>query len=245
MSEKWWNDTPNWSVGCSGKDCSAFLRCWAARMAWRHAKNPKAPERYHAPGLLNSDRHWTGKVVFDRQAMIDAFDSMKPGKIHACGFMTDLFDDNASLESLRFLAVEIGQRRDIGTVVFTTKQPENLLKWQQTFFPNGLPPNVMSLLSICTQEEADRKIHVFLQVKGRIGLHCEPMLEALNLSMYIEEMEYREIEWLACGPENGHHKRPFNIEWARDLRRQCRAAGVRFFFKPGLLDGEANEGISQ
>jgi protein gp37 len=39
------------------------------------------------------------------------------------------------------------------------------------------------------------------------------------------------IDWVICGGESGHGSRPFNPDWARSLRDQCRAAGVKFFMK--------------
>jgi len=41
----------------------------------------------------------------------------------------------------------------------------------------------------------------------------------------------RGIDWVICGPETGPGKRPFNFDWARDLRDQCAAAGIPFFYK--------------
>jgi protein gp37 len=39
------------------------------------------------------------------------------------------------------------------------------------------------------------------------------------------------IDWVICGAESGTARRPFDLEWARSLRDQCRAAGVAFFMK--------------
>ena len=39
------------------------------------------------------------------------------------------------------------------------------------------------------------------------------------------------LSWVICGGESGPGKRPFKLEWARDLRDQCEAAGVPFFMK--------------
>lgn len=41
----------------------------------------------------------------------------------------------------------------------------------------------------------------------------------------------KRINWIVCGGESGPNARPFNIDWARDLRDQCKAAGVAFFMK--------------
>ncbi len=45
------------------------------------------------------------------------------------------------------------------------------------------------------------------------------------------EGELGTIDWVICGGESGHGARPMHPEWARDMRRQCVAAGVPFFFK--------------
>jgi protein gp37 len=39
------------------------------------------------------------------------------------------------------------------------------------------------------------------------------------------------IQWVIAGGESGPSARPMNIEWVRDVRDQCKAQGVAFFFK--------------
>lgn len=39
------------------------------------------------------------------------------------------------------------------------------------------------------------------------------------------------IHWVICGGESGAGKRPFNPDWGRQLRDQCKAAGIAYFFK--------------
>jgi protein gp37 len=39
------------------------------------------------------------------------------------------------------------------------------------------------------------------------------------------------LDWVIVGGESGHHARPMNPEWARSVRDQCLAAGIRFHFK--------------
>lgn len=250
--DQWWDETGNFQWGCNTPGCLA--RCWAEPMAVRMAANPVAPPMYRQPGIIENGR-WTGRTFWDQGAMRKVFHtinhSRKP-KVWALGFMTDLFCPASSLGMLDCLALEIGASSRRQTIVLTTKNPEELLAWQRRYFPDGLPANVVSLLSLCTQEEADRKIPIALRINGRLGLHCEPMLEGIDLhsrecgekgSSHCCIACLGGIEWLACGPENGPGKRPFSEDWARDLRAQCRVAGVRFFYKAGLLDGQANEGI--
>lgn len=41
----------------------------------------------------------------------------------------------------------------------------------------------------------------------------------------------RGISWVICGAETGPDAQPMNPDWARDLRDQCKAAGVPFWMK--------------
>lgn len=38
-------------------------------------------------------------------------------------------------------------------------------------------------------------------------------------------------DWIICGGGSGAHHRAMEMAWAADLRRQCAARGVAFFFK--------------
>ena len=40
-----------------------------------------------------------------------------------------------------------------------------------------------------------------------------------------------DIHWVIVGGESGHGARPMDADWVRAIRRQCRKAGVPFFFK--------------
>jgi len=46
-----------------------------------------------------------------------------------------------------------------------------------------------------------------------------------------ESLGWRGLDWIICGGESGPDARPMHPNWARDLRDQCGAAGVPFFFK--------------
>ena len=52
----------------------------------------------------------------------------------------------------------------------------------------------------------------------------EPMLEPVRLDL-------RGIAWVIVGGESGPRARHMPAEWARDVRDQCRAAGVALFVK--------------
>jgi protein gp37 len=49
------------------------------------------------------------------------------------------------------------------------------------------------------------------------------------------------IHWVIVGGESGHSCRPMHKEWVKDIRDQCIAAGVPFFFKQwGGIHAKAN-----
>lgn len=54
---------------------------------------------------------------------------------------------------------------------------------------------------------------------------AEPLLGPL------EDLDLEGIHWLIAGGESGPGARPMNPEWVTDLRDQCEAAEVPFFFK--------------
>lgn len=56
-------------------------------------------------------------------------------------------------------------------------------------------------------------------------LSVEPLIEDLGA------FSLGEIDWMIVGGESGPGARPIDPSWVRSLRKQCRDAGVRFFFK--------------
>lgn len=56
-------------------------------------------------------------------------------------------------------------------------------------------------------------------------LSLEPLLGP------IPNLDLRGVGWVIVGGESGHGARPMDLDWARDIRDQCAAADVPFFFK--------------
>jgi hypothetical protein len=71
---------------------------------------------------------------------------------------------------------------------------------------------------------------------------AEPLLGPVDLSPYLHEeftgdllngpcQRWPRLDWVIAGGESGPGARPMHPNWARQLRDQCVAAGVPFFFK--------------
>lgn len=129
-----------------------------------------------------------------------------------------------------------------------TVEDQQHLSWPQK--------NIWLGVTVCNQEEADVKIPVLLQIPAaKRFVSVEPMLgpismwrffpkgscpmpdkekaeEMLGLKKYEENPDYQNgIGWVICGAETGPGARHMNLNWARDLRDQCKNAEVPFFFK--------------
>ena len=56
-------------------------------------------------------------------------------------------------------------------------------------------------------------------------LSIEPLIGSIG------KLELSGIHWVIVGGESGPKARPMNEDWVRDIRDQCLAANVAFFFK--------------
>jgi hypothetical protein len=56
-------------------------------------------------------------------------------------------------------------------------------------------------------------------------LSCEPLLEGLP------DIELKGIDWVIVGGESGSEARPFDVEWARAIKKKCQESSTTFFFK--------------
>jgi protein gp37 len=104
------------------------------------------------------------------------------------------------------------------------------------------PPNVWMGVSIENQVYAFRARRLREVAAAVRFLSVEPLLGPVKLDL-------DGIHWVIVGGESGPHARPMDLEWVRQVRDQCLAAGVAFFFKQWggrwpkaggrLLDGRA------
>jgi protein gp37 len=128
-----------------------------------------------------------------------------------------------------------------------TKRPSNINKYIPEGWKRNPPANVMFGTSPVDQETADKLIPQLLEVKGKKFLSIEPQLDYVDLtsikgnvgSVYqvlkpitgCGDSNRDAISWVIQGGESGHNKRPFNLDWAYSLKKQCANAGVPYFFK--------------
>jgi protein gp37 len=89
---------------------------------------------------------------------------------------------------------------------------------------NG-PGHMWFGVSVEDQTKLSRVRHLQAAPAGVRFLSIEPLIGPVGT------LELGGIDWVIAGGESGPGARPMDPAWVRDIRDQCRSAGVAFFFK--------------
>ncbi|MDL2238251.1 phage Gp37/Gp68 family protein [Christensenellaceae bacterium OttesenSCG-928-K19] len=147
------------------------------------------------------------------------------GELFTCG-TSDFFVEEA--DEWRQQAWQImKERADIDFLILTKRIHR---------FAECLPPdwgdgydNVRIGCTVENQDRADYRLPIFLATPiKRRAIICEPILEELDLSPYLQKGKVDEV---VAGGESGWEARPCRYEWILKLQQQCVGAGVGFWFK--------------
>lgn len=97
-------------------------------------------------------------------------------------------------------------------------------------------PNVWLGVSAENQAEADERIPHLLATPAAVRfLSCEPLLGPVHIRGFGTQFDDTPRTdsgfWVIVGGESGPDARPMNLEWARSLVAQCKAANVACFVK--------------
>lgn len=172
----------------------------------------------------------------------------KPARIFV-GSGTDLFHPNVSPDQIDAV-FEVMAAATQHAFLILTKRPE-LIEEKLYGVTEACPcrelgggdylPNVWLGTSVEDQASYDERMRFLLKTVAALRwLSVEPTLGSINLGLagvvprtitpgyaHVGSM----IGWCVVGGETGPGARPMDPDWARDLRDQCKQAGVPFFFK--------------
>ena len=233
---EWCDDTLNIVTGCM-PDFPCWQRCYARRMANRlrgrfgyDADEPFKPT-FH-PDKLDQPLHWS-----------------KPRRIFVVS-MGDLFCEGVPHEWVERVMQAIGMAPQ-HTYMILTKRPRRMGDWFKSHKVYA-SKNLWLGISVSTQAELWERWEWLRQIPAAVRfVSLEPLLEDVDLQYIFTHTNskgrpfVRKIEadgrffldWVIVGPETGPKARPMDLDWARNIRDQCRGVGTPFFFKPGPLDG--------
>jgi protein gp37 len=102
-------------------------------------------------------------------------------------------------------------------------------------------PNLWLGVSVENQCAADERIPDLLATPAALRfVSCEPLLGPVDLYTWLPMLEIEResrgpndsyVDWVIVGGESGPRARPAHPDWVRQIRDQCKAARVPFFFK--------------
>ena len=155
------------------------------------------------PAALEQPRKWRSPKVVFVNSMSDLFHARVP-----LSFVRDVFD----------VMAETPQH----TYQVLTKRASRLAKLADKL---PWPDNVWMGVSVESFDAVDRIDHLRSIPAAVKFLSCEPLITALPA------INLEGINWCIVGGESGPRARPIEAEWVLDIRDQCLAADVAFFFK--------------
>lgn len=151
----------------------------------------------------------------------------------------------------RRLGDALGERDSLATRLLVAKHGYGVEMGHRP--PYSAPKHVHLGVSCEDQKTADERIPWLLKTPAAISwVSYEPALgpvdftsiriplagesfktiSALDETDELNKGQQRfRLDWIVCGGESGPGARPFDVQWARDVRDQCRAANVPFFMK--------------
>lgn len=143
-----------------------------------------------------------------------------PRKIFTCS-MSDLFHEQVPFEFIEQV-FEVMKTEKRHTFQLLTKRAERLLELSPRL---DWPPNIWMGVSV-EYDELKYRIQYLQAVPAAVRfISFEPLLGS------IPYVNLTGIDWVIVGGESGTHARKMETEWATEIRDQCIANHVPFFFK--------------
>jgi protein gp37 len=153
-----------------------------------------------------------------------------------CASLADVFDNRA----------DPAWRAELWALVRETPHLDWLILTKRIGNVQGMLPqdwrtgyaNVWLGITVVNQDEVVRDVPKLMCTPAALRwLSMEPLLGPVSLHATPSSVE--RLNWVVVGGESGHSARPMSAHWVDDLRHQCAARGVAFFFKQ--WGGEARD----
>ncbi len=204
---EWTDATWNPVTGCD-KVSPGCKHCYAERMA----------ARLQAMGQPN---YRNGFAVTLQPAMLSLPLTWRRPRTIFVNSMSDLFHEDVPEAYVRRV-FDVMARAHWHRFQVLTKRAERLAAMARAL---PWPDNVWMGVSVETARYTAR-VDALREVPAAVRfLSLEPLLGPLP------QLDLRGIDWVIVGGESGPRARPMAPAWVQDLRVQCAAAGVSFFFK--------------
>jgi protein gp37 len=167
---------------------------------------------------LLSDKHWQEPLRWNARAEGEGIRFRV-----FCASMADVFEEDAPVSEIDRLWRIIKQTPMLDWQLLT-KRPERIIANLPQDWGRGYG-NVWLGTSV-EDERVVNRIAYLKNVPAVVHfLSLEPLIGPLS------SLPLDNIQWVIVGGESGPRARPIDEKWVLDIRRQCRAASIPFFFK--------------
>jgi protein gp37 len=250
---EWADESWNPVTGCTPVS-EACEHCYALRMLGRNLPNHSGPAPTFHPDRLHKPLHWRKPRRVFVCSMSDLFHEAFTDEQRDAVFVTMALAWRHTFMVLtkrpgrmhRYMLdgrERIAERRDAtGRYIEAAWSKSQLLsayartgsQWEA--FEKAWPlPNIWLGVTAENQQRADERIPILLDTPAAVRfVSLEPMLGPVDLSghgsCHVGNVD-AQLDWVILGGQTGPGARPMQPEWALDVYRQCKAAGVPFFFK--------------
>lgn len=198
-----WNPT----IGCD-KVSSGCKNCYAQAMA----------KRLQAIGNPDYKDGFAFKMLPQR---LDEPKRNKKPTLYFVNSMSDLFHQKMDFGFLERIMQVIADTPHHQYQILT-KRPHTMKEY---FSKREIPPNVW-LGTTVESSKVKSRIDLIRDLSASVKwLSCEPLISDLG------ELDLRGIDWVIAGGESGANARAMKEEWVLNIKRQCEAQNVAFFFK--------------
>jgi protein gp37 len=139
--------------------------------------------------------------------------------------MSDLFHKEVPLSFVEdvFDAME---RADWHIYQVLTKRSSRMRDFiNKRYKPGGTPRHIWLGTSVEDGTKLSRVQHVQQMAASLRFLSLEPLIGPVG------KLDLTGIHWIIVGGESGPGARPMDVEWVYEVRDQCRAQNIPFFFK--------------
>lgn len=217
------------------------ITCYAAKLHLNRGASIMNPGRGANVGYAPSFEqvsNFEGRVA-QAAGWNDLLDSKKPkapwkGKLARLIFVSDMGDALSSRSERQFAFLEreliepvLSEKGQRHIWMWLTKRPLNLRDFAGRI--GGLPVNMCAMTTV-TGPETLCRVAELRQVKAACrGLSIEPLWARIRP----RDLDLSGIDWVIVGGESGAGEltRPFDLEWAEELRELCHRRGVAYFLK--------------
>lgn len=222
-SIEWTEATWNPVAGCTPVS-PGCLNCYAARMALRlESMGGSAGEKYAGTAKRARDGRpvFAGRINLDYGAL-ELPRRWRKGRLIFVNSMSDLFHKDVPVDFIQDVFRVMNECPQHQFQVLT-KRPERAraiadqLSWSANIW---LGTSVESMMYTWRIDD----LSAIQQAAVRF-LSCEPLIGPLR------KLPLRGIHWVIVGGESGPGSRPMEKAWVEQIRDQCLALGVAFFFK--------------